>query len=396
MLKKRLMSGCIVLAFGLILAGAIVSAQEPSLRVVATTSIIADVVANVGGDQVEVTSLIPPDADVHSFQPAPRDVAGVVQADIVFVNGGFLEEGLLDIVRTNANGEIFAVSAGVEMLAFEGHSHAHDDDDEHGHADEDGHDDEHGHEGEERHDDEHGHDEADESAAHAQENGEHVGVLSNSLDCELVHEEGDHGEDDHADEEHDEEHEDGHDEDGHNHGPCDPHVWADPANVMIWAENIALILGRFDPDHAEVYEANAAAYITELQALDAEIAAMITTIPEENRVLVTNHEFLAYFAVRYDFEIVGTVIPAATTVAEVPPQAIVELVEIIKAEEVRAIFAEISDTTALAETVAAEGDTDVQVLTLYSGSLSSPAGPAGTYLDYMRYNTQVIVDGLSG
>jgi len=120
----------------------------------------------------------------------------------------------------------------------------------------------------------------------------------------------------------------------------------------------------------------------------------VESVPEENRVLVTNHDFLSYFAVAYDFEIVGTVIPAATTAAEVTPRSLQALIDVIEDEGVSAVFAETSDSTALAETIAEEVGGDFQVVQLYSGSLSEDAG-ADTYLGYMRANIEAITNALA-
>jgi ABC-type Zn uptake system ZnuABC Zn-binding protein ZnuA len=314
-------------------------AQTPPLNVIATTTLIADVAVHVGGDLVEVTALVPPDADTHSFNPNPRDVALVSEAQVVLVNGANLEATLLDVIENAATVELTIVSQGVDVLAF-GNEHAHED---------------------------------EEDAEH-EEHGmiETIGKLGVDAECD-------------AEESHD---------DDHQHGGCDPHFWGNPQNVMVWAENIAEVFAAADPDNAEVYRANAAAYQVELTALDAEIESLLSAIPDDARILVTNHEFLGYFAARYDFEVVGTVIPGGSTLAEPAPQAVAALIETIKHEGVQAIFVEVSDVSALANVIA--GDTgDVAIVTLYSESLSAADGPAATYLDYMRYNAGAIADALS-
>src|SRR5690606_5640525 len=101
-----------------------------------------------------------------------------------------------------------------------------------------------------------------------------------------------------------------------------------------------------------------------------------------------------YFAHHYGFKVIGTVIPSLSTLAEPSPQEVAELIEIVQAESVRAIFAEVSDPGRLAEIVAADAG-DMQVVTLYSDALSSADGPAATYLDYLRYNAGAIISALS-
>ena len=351
---KRLV-GTILLIFLVLNMASTQITQADRIQVVASTTLIADVARNVGGDLVEVTTLIPPGADVHSFTPSPRDVAIIAEADVVFVNGLSLEEGLLAIIEGNAPSEPVVVSTGITVLSGDIHAH----DDEH---DDDEHD-------EEDHDDEHEH-----------EMAEVIGVLGVDDICDF--------------EAHDDEAHDHHDEDEHEHGICDPHVWTKPVNVMIWTENIAEAYAVADPDNADVYADNAAAYITELEALNTELAELVSELPEEDRILVTNHRFLGYFADAFDFEIAGTVIPSVSTVAEVNPRDLADLVAVIEDEGVRAIFAETTDSTDLAETVSAEVGEQVSVVELYSESLSE-GEPADTYITYMRYNVQAIVSALS-
>lgn len=221
--------------------------------------------------------------------------------------------------------------------------------------------------------------------------GDHVLNIADaeSDTVRLVVEEVGHS-DDHGDEKHDEHSDEaGHD---HSHGSEDPHVWFSPENVMIWTENIAETLGTIDPANAETYTTNAESYMAELEALDAEIKEQIDQIPEESRELVTDHDALGYYADRYGFELIGTVIPSYSTLAEPSAQERAELEEAIATFDVAAIFVGTTVNPDLAEQVAQ--DTGIELVPIYTGSLSEEAGPAGTYLEMMRYNTQAIVDGL--
>jgi ABC-type Zn uptake system ZnuABC Zn-binding protein ZnuA len=369
----------IVLAIAALGVGrvAVTHAQEP-IQVVATTTLIADVARNVAGDLVNVTSIIPEEVDEHVFIPSPGDVSLVADADVVLVNGAGLEEGLLSVVEENA-AQIVVVSAGVPMIEG-GHGHE-DDEAEH----------------------EEGEDHAEEEDdAHEEHGGyEVIGTLGDTADCEIAHDD-EHAEgEDHGDEEGTEEaedeHEEGEDHDGHeDHGPCDPHVWMNPENVAIWAQNIAAALGELDPANADVYAANAADYAEQLTALNDEIIALVETIPADARVIVTNHEFLNYFAAEYDFEIVGTVIPSLTTSVEVSASDLADLIGVIEAENVQAIFTEIGQSEDLAQVLAAEIGREIAIVPLYSGYLSAEGGPAATYIDYMRYNANAIVSALAG
>ena len=333
-------------------------AQSP-LKVVATTSLIADVAKNIGGDLVDVTAIIPAGSDVHSYIPAPQDIARIIDADVVLVNGLGMEEGLLEIIEENAP-DAHIVSLGINVLSSDHH-----------------------HEDEETHSDE---PVATEEADHADDDhheAEYLGIYGVDVECDEHHDD-EKAEDTHTE---DEEHSD--------HGACDPHVWQNPANVAVWASNIATIFGEADSTNADIYLANAEAYITALTTLSEEIRVLIDSIPEENRIIVTNHNFLAYFAAEYGFEVVGTVIPSASSMAQVAPQDIATLVEVIRTEGVRAIFAEYSVSADIAQTIADEVGFEVAVVRLYTDSLGAEGSEASAYLDFMRYNVTAIVTALT-
>ena len=99
-----------------------------SLNVVATTNLIGDVVANIAGDAIDLTVLIPIGQNPHAYEPAPRAIAAIESADIVFVNGFDLEENLLSIVENTARAPIVPVSAGITPPDAEGDDEDHDDD----------------------------------------------------------------------------------------------------------------------------------------------------------------------------------------------------------------------------------------------------------------------------
>ncbi len=318
----------ILLIFVMLMTGITVTQAQEKLNVIATTTIIADVARNVGGDFVTVTALIPPEADAHAFILTPRSAAMLEMADIVLINGANFEESAIADIYGLARGDIVTVSQGVEVLAFGRDNRA-------------------------------------------------IGTLGVDVTCD--------------DEENDVDHADDH---SHDVGNCDPHIWLNPHHVMTWTNNIADAFSTADPTHAETYRNNAANYIAELEALDAEVAEILSVVPPEKRLLVTNHNFLAYFADAYDFTILGTVIPSASTLSEPTPQEVAELVAVLEATGVPAIFSERSTSAALAEAIADEADIAV-VASLYSGALSAADEPAATYMDYMRYNAHVIADALS-
>jgi ABC-type Zn uptake system ZnuABC Zn-binding protein ZnuA len=278
------------------------------LRVVATTGIVGDVVKNVAGDGVELTMLIGPGQDPHTYQPTPRDIAAVERAHVVFVNGFHLEEGLESTIDAAAGkgSPVVSVSAGIQPRPSS--------------------------------------------------SGAGPGADS--------------------------------------HGAAgDPHVWFDPANVKRWTGNIEATLSALDPANAAAYRERAAAYVRQLDELDANIRARVALIPPDRRKLVTDHEALGYFADRYGFRVVGAVIPSVSTSAEPSAGDLAALVEAIRAQGVPAIFVGTTTSPKVADLVARE--TGAQVLPIHTGETGTAGSGAETYLGMMRANVDTIVAGLT-
>lgn len=321
-------------------------AEGQKLKVVATTNIIGDLVSNVGSDLIELTSLLPIGSDSHTFSPTPQDVAVVADAHVVFVVGLNLEEFLAELIE-NAGGEVVVIplSAGVATRELEEMGGDH-------HGDE---------AGEER---EHEEEEAKGEAGEMKE--------------EEAHEEEGHGHEAEAAE--------------HQHGGKDPHVWMTPTNAIVMVHSIEATLSALDPANAERYKANAEAYAVQLAELDEWVKTQIATIPAENREIVTDHDSFGYYADRYGLELVGAVIPNFSTNAEPSAQELAELQNAIVEYDVKAIFVGTTISSALAERVAE--DTGIQLVSLYTESLGGAGSSAETYLDYIRYNTNAIVEAL--
>jgi zinc/manganese transport system substrate-binding protein len=178
-------------------------------------------------------------------------------------------------------------------------------------------------------------------------------------------------------------------------GDCDPHMWQDPTNVIQYTLNIRNALIAADPDNAAAYKANAAAYVSKLQKLDAEIWQGLSPIATANRVLVTNHDALGYFADRYGFKIVGVVLPGGSSAAEPKPQDLAELTRQVKAQGVKAIFTENIGNEKLAQQIASQTGVKV-VQALYTDALGGSGTPGETYLGMMRANLKTLEDALGG
>jgi len=270
------------------------------LAVIATTSIVGDVVAQVGGNVIDLTVLLPSGIDPHSYEPAAADAARMRDADVIFANGLNFEQGLQPNLNALAGVvPVIQVSDGVDVIS----------------------------------------------------SGDHVSD--------------------------------------------DPHTWQDPTSVIVWANNIANVLSTLDPANADSYQSNAEAYSTELESLDAWITEQVGIIPADRRKLVTNHDTFAYFARRYDFQIIGTLLGNASEGAEPSAGELAALVETIQSEDVPAIFIENTLSDRIATVVSEELDHPVQVLTLYTDSLGPPGSGAESYLGLMQTNVATIVAALT-
>ena len=289
--------------------------SDGGLKVLASTSFLADIAQNVAGDRLKVESLLPIGSDPHAYQPTPSDTAKIADSDVLILNGLEYEHFIESLIE-NAGGERLVIEATEGIEPHELDEHAEDED----HADE-------------------------------AESGE---------------------------------------SDGHEAG--DPHMWLDPILVITYVENIRDGLIEADPEGAETYKANADAYIAQLQELDKWIVEQVDTIPAERRLLVTNHEAMGYFAERYGFEIVDTILVSFSSGASASAQEVAETIEAIRSSGAPAIFLGEVENASLANQIAAE--TGVKVVDdLHFESLTD-GEPAATYIDMMKYNTLLIVEAL--
>jgi ABC-type Zn uptake system ZnuABC Zn-binding protein ZnuA len=178
------------------------------------------------------------------------------------------------------------------------------------------------------------------------------------------------------------------------HGDADPHIWQDPRNAQRMANTIAEAFSAADPTGAGAYAANLTAYLAELDALDAEIAAALGALPDPK--LVTDHDAFGYYVDRYGLTFVGSIIPTFESSAELSAADVTDLVARIRAEGVKAVFAESTLPPKTAEAIGREAGVKVVAGedALYGDSLGPPGSDAATYLQMMRHNTRVIVDNL--
>jgi zinc/manganese transport system substrate-binding protein len=190
-------------------------------------------------------------------------------------------------------------------------------------------------------------------------------------------------------------HDDEPDHDGDEAGAVDPHFWMDPTRMADVARALGAQIGPLSND-AGAIGAQAGDYAARLEQADAEITRTLAPIPEGDRTLVTNHEAFNYFAERYDFTIVGTVIPGLSTGAEPSARDLEELVHTIERQQVSAVFTENTAPEQLTQTLAAEVGSDVEVIELYSDSVGDDGSGATTYLEMLTANAELISGALGG
>ncbi len=179
----------------------------------------------------------------------------------------------------------------------------------------------------------------------------------------------------------------------HDHGPLDPHFWFDPLRVKTVVTEISALLSGVDPGSADSYSAAADAYNFKLDDLHDWTLQHIAQVPLENRLLVTSHDSLSYFAEKYGFLVVGTVIPAAaSTDVEPTAEEMTELVHEIEEFGVSAIFGETTVSERLAKAIADE--TGAELVRLYSGSLGEEGSDAESFIGMLRVNIERIVAAL--
>lgn len=179
-------------------------------------------------------------------------------------------------------------------------------------------------------------------------------------------------------------------------GEPDPHFWTDPERVLLAVDLIAeSVIQEVDGVDASAVRANAEAYAAEVEELDAWMAEEFDSLPAEDRRLVTNHHVFGYLADRYGFEVVGAVIPSGTTLASPSTSDLKDLADAVAEAGVSAVFADSSQPDRLATVMAEEAGVEIEVIPLFSESLSAKGGGAETYLEMMRANTEAITAGLS-
>ena len=284
-----------------------VEANETGLVVAVSTPVIADIVRNVAGERAdEVYSMVPQNADPHSWEPSPKDMTRAMESSTFVYMGASLEPFV------ESGGWRRAVDdAGIPVL-----------------------------------------------------------MLSEYIDLIQIDETIDHG--DHV----------------HDLRASDPHVWLDPRMVLSIIAVIETHLAIIDPDGSADYSDSAGRYTSEIADLEVELERDLLSIPDDRRKLVVFHDAYRYFAARYDFEVIGVVMPNLD--GEPAAKDIVDLLSIIDQSGVGVVFAEPQfgdDVLSLFE-----AESQLVVGMLMSDSFTNDVS---TYVELMRFNRDSLVAHLS-
>ena len=248
--------------------------EDRKINVVATTPMIGEFVSQVGGDNINLTVIMPSEADPHSYEPSPQDAGTIADADLVFYTGLKYEPAsVVKLLESSACSTDVLAVVGETVFPIE--------------FEEEGGDDEEGHE-------------------------------------------------------------------GHGHGAYDPHFWFVPNRVIYAAEYIEGKLVELDPSNTASYESAGSAYTDELKGLVGQVSDLISTVPSQNRKLITTHESLGYLEAKFGLQVLSTIIPSLDSANEISPSQLVDVIDVIEDNSVKVIFIEAEAPSVYAETIVAE------------------------------------------
>jgi zinc/manganese transport system substrate-binding protein len=173
----------------------------------------------------------------------------------------------------------------------------------------------------------------------------------------------------------------------------DPHVWFDMERMAAAAELIGSTLA--DTTAHSDYRECGQQVADRIRAADTQVSAVLESVPEGKRVLITDHDAFGYLAARYGYRIAGSVVPSSSTLAEPSSADLAALAAEVRRQGVPAIFSNVGQPGALASAVASEAGTHVTVVPLYVESLGAPGTSADSYIGMMMYDATAIADALN-
>ena len=310
--------------------------------VVTTNTILDDLVRQVGGDRVRTHCLVAPGADPHTFEPRPSDVKHLARANLLVVNGLDLEPAIVRLAQNSGfRGALVVATTGLTPRTG-GCTHDH-------HTE--------------------GTDAHEHTAACVHDHHDTVSASPATGNRPPAT---------------------GHRPPSTDSAP-DPHAWQSPLAVKTYVANIRDALARANLGSAAYYNERAEAYLAQLDALDLWVREQIESVPSEHRKLVTSHDSLGYYADAYGFETIP--VAGLSSSAEPDARAVAGIIDLIRREQVPAVFFELTTNPKLLRQIGA--DAGVRLAEpLFTDSLGAPDSGADTYLGLIRTNTTRIVSAL--
>ena len=289
---KHLFKSLSVIALGLAALQA-----EAKFKVVTTFTVIQDIAQNVAGDAATVESITKPGAEIHEYEPTPKDIVKAQSADLILWNGLNLERWFERFFHNIRDKPAFVVTEGITPLSI------------------------------------------------------YEGPYKDAPN---------------------------------------PHAWMSPSNALIYVENIKNALVKYDPQNADTYQKNAAAYAEKIKQLDKPLREKLSKIPADQRWLVTSEGAFSYLAKDYDLK-EGYLWPINAE-QQGTPQQVRKLIDLVKKNHIPVVFSESTVSAKPAQQVAKESGAKYGGV-LYVDSLSAADGPVPTYIDLLNVTVSTIVKG---
>ena len=289
---KHLFKSLSVIALGLAALQA-----EAKFKVVTTFTVIQDIAQNVAGDAATVESITKPGAEIHEYEPTPKDIVKAQSADLILWNGLNLERWFERFFQNIKDKPAVVVTEGITPLSI------------------------------------------------------YEGPYKDAPN---------------------------------------PHAWMSPSNALIYVENIKNALVKYDPQNADTYQKNAAAYAEKIKQLDKPLREKLSKIPADQRWLVTSEGAFSYLAKDYDLK-EGYLWPINAE-QQGTPQQVRKLIDLVKKNHIPVVFSESTVSAKPAQQVAKESGAKYGGV-LYVESLSAADGPVPTYIDLLNVTVSTIVKG---
>ncbi len=324
-----------LLMFFLCVSCAMAQDTKGKVEVVTTLFPTYDFAKQIGKDKVNVSLLLPPGVESHTFEPKPQDIVRITKADVFIYTGKFMEPWAEDMIKGVSNKNLVVVDAskGIELSGEEDH---------------------------------------DEELEHHGEEGKH-------------HEEGE----DHEGEEHAEHQAEEH---GHQHGGKDPHIWLDLANAQVMVNTITQALAQKDPKNRAFYLNNAKEYNEKLADLDKRFKETLSTCKHKT-IIYGGHFAFGYFAKRYGLEHVSPY-DGFSPNAEPSPKAIAELINKLKRLGIKYIYFEELLDPKVARVISQETGARLELLHGAHNVSKDELSRGRTFIDIMEDNLKKLRVGL--